>query len=121
MSRFLEFGDSHLAPDHPVYRGIPQYFQPNVSTGQSQIASRSLPHILSLGMFQYYAMNVVGQEFRARTPRLPSGRAIYLTRSLIHNVGKSRRCVCVCVQCRSWTCLSGLELTLHKPFTQTTD
>jgi len=40
---FPRIPHSNLAPDHPVYRGILQYFQPNDKTRQDKARS---PHIL---------------------------------------------------------------------------
>jgi hypothetical protein len=69
-------------------------------------------------------MNVVGKDFSAHTPRLSTGRAIYLTRSLIHNERAGGVCVRACMRARA---LQQLDLSvgpqnyaLHKPFTQAT-
>jgi len=111
MSRFLEF----RVPIWPqIIRSIVVFFS-TFSQTSIQDKARS-PHVLChtykhikvtfSPCFSTTLKNVVGHDFRARTPRLPAGRAIYLRRSLTHNVGKSGRCVCVCAL------QQGLKMTL---------
>ena len=129
MSRFFEF----RLPIWPqIIRSIVVFLSTSAEHQYRTKANRltfSATHTRILGLgkdnvfprFQYHAMNVVGNDFSVRTPRLPAGLAIYLTRFLIH-AGKSRRCVCVCVRALQQLDLSvgPRNYLLHKPFTRAT-